>query len=128
MRVAALMSVSRNTSTVALVFALLGSPITTLACVARWVPDAARTTASCHEEPGAQGATGVKNANDACARLFVVSPFLIEEPQAVTSVAATVGDPLPSSFCAPGKVQPTIVLDIGTAAPNRSILSLVLRL
>ena len=117
-----------NITALAVVLALAGSPVATLTSVGWCVPDSAHARATCHDEMGTSGGVGLKEADDTCARLFAVSPFLIEETQLTAPAAATVSGPVASSISALGEAQLTPERDVRAAVPHRPMSSLVLRL
>ena len=117
-----------NITTLAVVLALTGSPVATLTCVGWCVPDRAHTSATCHDQMETSAAAGLKQADDTCARLFAVSPFLVEEAQLTGPATATVSESLASSISAAGEARLTTELDVRREVPNGSISPLVLRL
>ena len=117
-----------NITTLAVVLTLAGSPVATLTCVGWCVLDSAHANAACHDEMGTSGATGLRQADDTCARLLAVSPFLVEKTELTAPAMATVSEPLGSSISVPGEAQLTLGRDVCAALPHRSTSALVLRL
>lgn len=117
-----------NITALAVVLALAGSPVATLTCVGCCVPEGAHTSATCHDQMGTSGAADLRQADDTCAQLFAVSPFLAEETQLTSPATASVSQPLASSISAPGEAQLTPERDVRAAVIHHPISPLVLRL
>lgn len=111
-----------------LLVTIAGTPVTTLACIGRCVPDAVPASAACHHAMNASVAVGAKDADDSCVRLFASSPFVKEESQLTALAALTASAPPAPLVAAPGEALLASVRDVVIAVPHRSISSLVLRL
>lgn len=107
---------------------MAGTPVTVLACIGWCAPDAIPASAACHHNMEAAAAACIKDADDSCARLLATAPFVREELQLTAHAGAPASAPQASFVIAPGEAQLASVRDIVSAAPHRSISSLVLRL
>ena len=107
---------------------IAGTPVTALACVSSCLPDAVPADAACHHQMQTSAAVGVKDAEDACAQLFGVSPFVKEELRLTARAAVTACAPPAPFTVAPEEARLASARDGVSPVPPRSTSSLVLRL
>ena len=73
-------------------------------------------------------AVGVKDADNTCARLLAISPFVKEEIQLLARATVPASTPPTSFVIAPREAQLASVRDVGSAVLHRPIAARVLRL
>jgi hypothetical protein len=119
----------KHAAVLVILVTVAGTPVSTLVCVRGCYPNAVPASGACHHEMEAASAVGVKDADDTCARLLAVSPFVKEEIQLNARAAVPASAPHVSVHGAPAaEAHLASVRDVVFTGQHRSISALVLRL